>query len=155
MARAFECQGPELFSKIAKIQAAVHDYKTDQTALWIAMLNSLIFYFFAVLNVWVSAMAFNQDVHFIAILVAVPAILLIMNLPVSIGGIGLMEFAYTFTFDIIGYSSALGLSTALLIRMKTFLDGGVGGLVHLFYFQDDPADKMSTKIKQIKQQEQS
>lgn len=140
-----------MFSKIAKIHAAVGKYKADPTALWVAMLNSLIFYFLAVVNVWVSAMAFNQDVSFMAILVAVPAILLIMNLPISIGGIGLMEFAYTFTFEIIGYSSALGLSTALLMRSKTFIDGGIGGLIHLFYFKDDKKDNISAKIKHIKE----
>jgi len=141
-----------IFSKIAKIHAAVGEYKNDSTALWVAMLNSLIFYSLAVVNVWVSAMAFNQDVNFIGILVAVPAILLIMNLPISIGGIGLMEFAYTVTFEMIGYSSALGLSTALLIRAKTFLDGGIGGLIHLVYFKNSEKNNISTKIKHIKEQ---
>jgi len=141
-----------VFSKLAKIHSAVDAYKTDSTALWIAMFNSLIFYFLAVVNVWVSAMAFDREISFMAVLVAVPAILLIMNLPVSIGGIGLMEFAYTFTFEIIGYSSALGLSTALLMRTKTFIDGGIGGLIHLFYFKGGKRDNISAKIKDIKEQ---
>jgi uncharacterized protein (TIRG00374 family) len=141
-----------IFSKIARIHSAVGEYREDSTALWIAMINSLIFYFLAVINVWVSAMAFNQDVSFTGILVAVPAILLIMNLPISIGGIGLMEFAYTFTFEIIGYSSTLGLSTALLIRAKTFIDGGIGGFIHLLYFRVDQEDSMSTKIKHLKEE---
>lgn len=66
-----------------------------------------------------------------------------------------MEFAYTFTFEIIGYSSALGLSTALLMRTKTFIDGGIGGLIHLFYFKNGKKDNISAKIKVIKEHETS
>jgi hypothetical protein len=50
-----------------------------------------------------------------------------------------MEFAYIFTFELIGYSSALGLSTALLMRLKTFIDAGVGGFIHLFMLKSSPA----------------
>jgi glycosyltransferase 2 family protein len=87
--------------------------------------------FLAVLNVWVSALAFSSDVDFLTILIAVPAIMLIMNLPISIGGLGLMEAAYTIIFTAFGYSSALALSTALLIRLKTLVDGVIGGIFYL------------------------
>ncbi len=92
-------------------------------------------------------MAFSSDANFTGILVAVPAILLIMNLPISIGGIGLMEFAYTFTFELIGFSAVLGLSTALLIRVKTFIDGGAGGLIHLFYFKAGHSEIYKQRLK--------
>jgi uncharacterized membrane protein YbhN (UPF0104 family) len=54
-----------------------------------------------------------------------------MNLPVSIGGIGLMEAAFTFFFPLFGYSAALAVSTALLMRLKNILYGLAGGLLHL------------------------
>jgi uncharacterized membrane protein YbhN (UPF0104 family) len=54
-----------------------------------------------------------------------------MNLPVSIGGLGLMEAAYTIIFTSFGYSSGLALSTALLIRLKTLVDGVVGSIFYL------------------------
>ncbi len=136
----------QLLAKIDKVHEAVGKYKNDPCALWIAIINSLIFYFLAVINVWVSSLAFNSETNFYTILIGVPVILIIMNLPVSIGGIGLMEFAYIFTFELIGYSPALGLSTALLMRFKTFIDAGAGGLIHLLLLKDRP---VSTKVKEV------
>ncbi len=121
------------FSKLKNIQKAVLDYKKNRSALLIAVLNSLIFYFLAVVNVWFNALAFDINVNFLSMLVAVPVILLIMNLPISIGGIGLMELAYTLTLELVGYSAALGLSVALLMRAKTFVDAGIGGLLYPFF----------------------
>ena len=85
----------------------------------------------AVVNVWISALAFDSTVIFNKILNAVAIILLIMNLPVSIGGLGLMEFSYAFTFELIGYSVALALSVALLMRLKTIVDAIIGAVIHL------------------------
>lgn len=121
--------------KISRIHHAIRSYKDDHTTLWRAFAISFLFYVLAVLNVWVSALAFSRDIDFLTIVIAVPAIMLIMNLPVSIGGLGLMEAAYTIIFTTFGYSSTLALSTALLIRFKTIVDGIVGGVIYLFRHQ--------------------
>lgn len=118
--------------KIHRTHDIIRAYKDNTGTLWYALAISLVFYFLAVVNVWVSLLAFSPDVDFLTVLIAVPAILLIMNLPISIGGIGLMEAAYTIIFTAFGYSSSLALSAALLIRMKTIIDGVIGGLFHLF-----------------------
>ena len=129
-----------IFGKIAKTHSAIRSYKDNLPALWYSLAISVVFYFLAVINVWVSALAFSREVEFMTILVAVPAIMLIMNLPVSIGGLGLMEAAYTIIFTAFGYSSGLALSTALLIRLKTIVDGVVGGL----FYMARPAHQKST-----------
>lgn len=120
-----------LFGKLHKVHGAIRAYKDRPGTLWYAFVISVVFYFLAVINVWVSALAFSREVEFLTILVAVPAIMLIMNLPISIGGLGLMEAAYTIIFTAFGYSSSLALSTALLIRLKTLVDGVIGGLFYL------------------------
>jgi uncharacterized protein (TIRG00374 family) len=117
-----------IFEKIGRFQAAVQEYRNDGYALMWAFINSAIFYLLAILNVWLSAKAFDPDISIKAALIATPVILLLMNLPISIGGIGLMEFAFTFTFDLIGVGSALGFSTALVIRGKLFMDAGIGAV---------------------------
>lgn len=126
----------KILSKVDKIHCAVLEYRDDRSALVIAILNTFVFYFLAVLNVYVTALAFNGEVQFSELLVAVPLIMFIMNLPISIGGIGLMEFAFIFIFEISGYSSALALSTALLMRLKSFSDAGMGGLLYLLISSD-------------------
>ncbi|GJL81677.1 MAG: hypothetical protein DHS20C01_13110 [marine bacterium B5-7] len=131
LARRYFTSLSGMISKIERIHDAINSYKKDPATLWLAFAISLVFYFLAVINVWVSALAFSSNVEFLKILVAVPAIMLIMNLPVSIGGLGLMEAAYTVIFTAFGYSSGLALSTALLIRLKTIIDGIIGGLFYL------------------------
>ena len=120
----------KFFIKIGKFRQAVLAYKHNPGALWWALINSLIFYFLAVINVWVSVLAFNAQISFISTLVAVPVILFIMNLPFSIGGIGLMEFAYSFTLGLFGVNPTVAISTALLMRAKTILDAGIGSFLY-------------------------
>jgi uncharacterized protein (TIRG00374 family) len=119
-----------ILGKVDKLHQAVLEYRHDRQALFVALINTFVFYFLAVVNVYVTALAFNTEIHFTELLVAVPLIMFIMNLPISIGGIGLMEFSFIFIFDISGYSSALALSTALLMRFKSLVDAGIGGLLY-------------------------
>jgi len=120
-----------ILGRLERVHGAIAAYGSDRSALWWAFLNSLLFYALAVINIWVSTLAFSREIRFESILITVPAILLIMNLPVSIGGIGLMEFAFIFAFDLVGYSQQLAFSCALLIRFKSLVDAAVGGVLNL------------------------
>jgi uncharacterized protein (TIRG00374 family) len=128
-------------AKLSRMQQAVYAYKNSPAGLLLVFAISFLFYFTAVINVWVSALAFSAEVSFSAMLVAVPALMLIMNLPVSIGGIGLMEAAYALIFPLFGFSPALALSTALLMRLKTVLYGIAGGFIHLGRLRADGHEK--------------
>ncbi len=132
-----------ILHKLSDIQNAVISYKHNKRVLWKAFAISILFYFLAIFNVWVSGRAFSPEVQFASMVVAVPAIMLIMNIPISVGGIGLMEFAYTIVFELFGYSAVLALSTALLIRFKTLMDATAGGLLYLL-----DKDRRDMRIKQ-------
>jgi uncharacterized protein (TIRG00374 family) len=119
-------------AKIGKLRTAILMYKKKPLAIWIAVLNSLIFYSLAVIGVWVSALAFDGSVSLTSMIVAVPIIMFIMNIPFSIGGIGLTEFAYSFTFGLFGINPYVSLSTIVLMRLRTFLAAGVGSFIYLF-----------------------
>jgi len=120
----------KLFTKLDKLMLSIGRYKEQRGALVWAFINSIVFYLVAVLNVYVTALVFEANVAFIDILVATPIIMLIMNIPLSVGNIGLMEFAYINVLQLMGYSPALGLSVAILMRLKSLLDGAMGGLLH-------------------------
>jgi len=121
----------KMFLKIEKIRKPIFEFRNDRKAMIWAIINSVIFQLLAVVNVWLSALAFGEELTFISLLVAVPVILFIMNIPFSIGGIGLMEFAYVFTLPLFGASASLALSTVLLIRAKSILDSILGGIFYL------------------------
>lgn len=126
----------KIFLKLDKLFSSIDGYKQQPVAIVWAFINSLVFYFVAVLNVWVSALVFQLDVAFVDILIATPIIMLIMNIPLSIGNIGLMEFAYSSVFVLMGYPPALGLSVAILMRLKSLIDGLMGAsLAPLFVTQ--------------------
>ena len=125
-----------VFLKIESFQNVISYYSNNYKIIWIAFINSLVFYMAAVINVWISALPFDPRIDFTGILIAVPMVMIIMNIPISIGGIGLMEFAYTFTFELVGYSPVLAISVALLMRLKTFVDAGIGGIIYMFISQD-------------------
>lgn len=121
----------KISSKLDKIRQPVLEFSSDKKAMTWAVINSIIFQLLAVINVWVSALSFSNELTLISCLVAVPIILFIMNIPISIGGIGLMEFGYVFTLTFFGASPALAISTALLLRGKSILDGLIGGIWYI------------------------
>lgn len=140
----------KVFVKLNKIRKTIIEFKSDNRAMFWAITNSIIFQLLAVINVWVSAKAFNDELDFITCLIAVPVILFIMNIPFSIGGIGLMEFSYVFTLPLFGISTALSISTALLIRFKSIFDALIGGIFYVVMnkdaslIQEIKEDKIST-----------
>jgi len=129
----------KLFIRVDYLLKAINSYRNDPVTVSWAFINSLIFYFIAVVNVYVTALVFQVDISFIDMLIATPIIMLIMNIPISVGNLGLMEFAYINVLQLMGYSPALGLSVAILMRLKSLLDGALGGLLHpLFVTQKEP-----------------
>ena len=120
----------KVFVKADKLLAAIDVYRNHRVAMLGAFANSLLFYFIAVLNVYVTALVFNQEFAFVDALIATPIIMLIMNIPLSLGNIGLMEFAYANVLQLLGYSPALGLSVAILMRLKSLFDAAMGGVLY-------------------------
>lgn len=120
----------KIFVKLGKFQKATLSLRHNKGAFAFAIVNSFLFYLFAVLNVYTSALAFRASINFMDALVITPIVMVITMIPISIGGIGLAEGAYFFVFTRMGMSGAMGLSVALLLRAKALLAGIVGG----FYY---------------------
>ncbi|HNW59302.1 MAG TPA: flippase-like domain-containing protein [bacterium] len=120
----------KIVTRLKKFQEAILSIRGHRGAIIFAMVNSFAFYLAAVVNVWVSALAFRCPLTFLDALIITPIIMVIMMLPVSIGGIGLAEWAYFFTFDRLGFGGAAGLSVALLMRLKALVTGVLGGIYY-------------------------
>lgn len=122
-----------VFRKVDKLLDSIAAYRHLTSALVGAFANSFVFYFIAVVNVYVTALVFQGEVSFLDMLIATPVIMLLMNLPISFGNLFLMEFAYSGVFALMGYSPALGLSVAITMRLKSLIDGIMGGVLHPFF----------------------
>jgi len=141
--------GKKVFEKLEKFHSSIIEFRNAPSSLFWAFINSLLFYAVAIFNVWVSLKVFTDHVSFIDILSAVPLIMFIMNLPLSVGGIGLMEFAYTLILGLYGFDPAVAVSTALLMRLKSLIMGGSGGL--LFLLQQGGNTLSPEQIRSISQ----
>lgn len=122
-----------VFKKLDDLLYSIKGYGEKRSTLVWAFVNSFVFYLLAVVNVYVTALVFDLNIGFVDMLIATPIIMLIMNLPISIGNLGLMEFAYINIFQLMGYSSVIALSVAILMRLKSIIDGAAGGMLHPLY----------------------
>ena len=133
VAQTIEADPQTVFEKIDKLLDSIADYRHNPMAILVAFANSFVFYFLAVINVYVTALVFQADVSFADMLIATPIIMLLMNLPISLGNLFLMEASYTGILAMMGYSPALGLSVAVTMRLKSLFDGMLGGVLHPFF----------------------
>jgi uncharacterized protein (TIRG00374 family) len=121
----------KLMPKLQKLQEAISSYRNHRGSLYVAMVLSFVFYLLAVLNGFVSTLAFGEFVPLTNFLVIVPVIMVISMIPISLGGIGLQEWGFLFTYTAIGAGGSLGLVVAILIRLKAVFYGIIGGTLHL------------------------
>ena len=110
---------------LAKIQEAIKKVlnniqviRKKKGTFYYALFLSLIYNFFTIINVYVAAWAIDITADLLALIVFVPIILIISNLPLSINGIGIMEGAFVLCLTQAGLSPSEALSVALLIRAK-------------------------------------
>jgi len=139
----------KIFIKIEKMHNSLRDLSKNKSVMAIAFLNSLFFYIMAVINTWISLLVFDAEVTFETMVLAVPIIMFIMNMPVSIGTLGIMEFAFTFVLTKFGITAHDALSLALLMRLKIFLDAGIGGILYAFTPSSINKKKLENDIETI------
>lgn len=119
---------------ITKVLNNIQVIRKKKRTLCYALLLSLIYNLLTIINVYVAAWALDITVDILALVVFVPIVLIIANLPLSINGIGIMEGAYVLCLTQAGMSTSEALSVALVIRAKNLvLDGLLGGLLFLLY----------------------
>jgi uncharacterized protein (TIRG00374 family) len=119
-----------LIGKLVRVQSAIHDYRGQTRAIVTALALSLLFYLAAMVNIYVCSRAFGVELPARTLLVIVPVIMFISSLPISVGGLGLLEWAFFFTFGASGAGSSPGLLVGLLIRANSLLFSLWGGIVY-------------------------
>jgi len=113
-------------AKAVKFRNSVLCFKGHPGPIYISFFNSLIFYAFAIFSGWVAVSVFEGQVLISDMILAIPLIMILLNLPISIGGIGLLEFSNVVVLSFFGISPTVALSVALLVRIKTFIAAGIG-----------------------------
>ena len=119
-----------VLEKVERFQEAIYMYKNHRLDICYAMGYSILFYVTSVLIVYVGCLVFNVNVFLSELVWAVPIMLVVFMVPISLGGIGLQEWAYYFVLGMVGVPSAVGLSLGLLFRARQISMGLLGGAVY-------------------------
>lgn len=119
------------FTMFQHLQSKVAFYGERPTVFLNGLLLAAGFYLWNVLYFWLCLLAFDTSVPFEIVLLGVPLIMVIMNLPISVGGIGLAEFGFVVVFGAMGVAVETALAGVLLLRVHTLFLAGLGGLAYL------------------------
>lgn len=117
--------------KIRKFIDVVFYFRAHRPIMIRAMLLSVLFHVFTIINTQVACRALGLQVHFLDLAVVVPVVLTIAAIPVSMNALGIMEGAFVFFLAMAGLDPAEALSVALVLRAKTILLALLGGVLFL------------------------
>lgn len=118
--------------KIAAFQSSLHLGFKNCKALAESLILSLLFHSFTVLNTLVAAyMVGWQTVPIVDLFITLPIILVISALPLTPNGLGLQEGAFFVILQSLGASAEQALGIALLLRVKSYVLGLLGGIIYV------------------------
>ncbi|GFP31343.1 glycosyltransferase 2 family protein [Candidatus Hakubella thermalkaliphila] len=117
-------------SKLKEVHDSIYRFREDKGVIARTFLLSILYNILAILNVQVCFFGLNIPVPLWDTAVAVPIVLLVAMLPISLGGLGLNEGAYVYVYSLFGIVVPLTFSAALLLRAQTILTGALGGVFY-------------------------
>ncbi len=124
-----------------KLAEAFNAYRTEPAALALAALGSLTIVVLTSINIWLIARAIQPgSITLVEVLAINPIIVFVaLALPLSPGGLGVRQGAFTGTFLLVGAGGELGLAVGLLQQAIGYLVSLPGGYLWMRGRQPDPA----------------
>lgn len=123
----------KLSNALVKLQESIFAYKNYPMALTKSFILSFAVQITRVLTYYIIALAFNIDFPFVYFLFFIPIIMLVIMLPISIGGLGLKEGTFIAFFSLVGMS----VENATIISFTNTIVNTIitlfGGVIYLFY----------------------
>ena len=92
---------------------------------------SFAFHLSRVAYFWLLILAIGVSVYPVELTVALLAVEIAAILPISIGGLGVMEGSFVYVMSGFGLSSEVGLASMLMVRVLTFSCALIGALLYL------------------------
>jgi uncharacterized protein (TIRG00374 family) len=124
----FRGRGSGLFGALGRWHQDVIAFRRRPGAVLRCLVLATSFHLLAVVHVFWVLRIFTDAGSLGGVFVMLPGIFLVSVLPISLGGMGLHEWAYLFFLGLMHIEPELGVSVALFIRLKTILFGA-GGFV--------------------------
>ncbi len=118
-------------TRLAGFGASLRAYREHPSALPVALAQSLVFHAAVLVTAYAACRALGQQVPVATLVAATLLAQTIAVLPLSIAGIGLMEWAFVVVFAAAGLPAAAGAATMLAIRLNAVAFSCFGYLVVL------------------------
>ncbi|MDQ2670957.1 MAG: flippase-like domain-containing protein [Gemmatimonadota bacterium] len=119
-----------LLRRAASLQDAIHRYRGRPRAIWEGFGWSAVFYLLTVGTTLAGCLTVGARPAVGDLFVAVPVMLVLFSVPISIGGIGLQEWAFFTVLTRIGVPAPAALSLGLIFRVRTIVFGLIGGALY-------------------------
>ncbi|MGI9488157.1 MAG: lysylphosphatidylglycerol synthase transmembrane domain-containing protein [Geminicoccaceae bacterium] len=107
------------------------EWKEQGARLGAVMILSLAFHGLRIGFIWLLILALGTAVDPVELTVALFAVEVAAMLPISIGGLGVMEGSFVYVMGAFGLGSEAGLASMLMLRVLTLVLGLIGALLYL------------------------
>lgn len=132
--------GKPVVRKLRTLIVSVYEFRRHPRVLWLSMGYSLLFHALTVVNTQAACLALGLEADLLTLAVVVPVVLIIAIVPLSVNALGIMEGAFVVFLAYAGLDAAEALSVALVLRVKGFALGLLGGLLFLLSQRRAPTE---------------
>jgi len=124
----------KIIEYVMKLHTSILEYKRYPKTLLVTFLITILVQVTRVLTYYMVALAFDIKISIVYFFLFVPLIMIVMMLPITIGGLGLREGTFVAFFTIVGMSMndavVITFINSFLDTLNTIILGGGG---YLFY----------------------
>jgi uncharacterized protein (TIRG00374 family) len=129
---------------VDKSAEVISDWRGQVGRMAAVMALSLIFHVIRIGFIWLLIYALGTPVDSVELTVALFAVEVAAMLPISIGGIGVMEGSFVYVMSSFGLNSEAGLAAMLVLRVLTLLLALIGAVLYLAENRIRPAPLKSS-----------
>ncbi len=132
-------------SKLELVYGGLLSLRNNKKAIAVCLALSLVIQFFAVVIMWVAALAIGVKAPFVIFLIFIPVVNLTIMVPLTINGFGLREAVYYLLFKEIGLPVETAVTLSLLNFLVVALASIPGAVAYSFYKKEENFDQILTK----------
>ena len=138
----------KIIEKGIKLHSSILEYKKYPNTLLLVFSLTLLVQITRILTYYFVALAFSISIPFIYFLLFIPLIMLVIMIPITIGGLGVREGTFVAFFNLVGMSInnavIISFTSSFIDTLNTII---LGGGAYLFY--NSPGKKL--KLLESKQ----
>ncbi len=123
--------GSSLSRKVLNVYHSFLEYRRFRSTLWLSFALSILLQLVRVLGVYTMALALDIQIPAIYYFVLIPVSMILIMLPISIGGFGLREGIFVALFALAGMSTTDAFALGFALSITDLFVSLLGGVVYL------------------------